>query len=348
MTDKAAHTATLRWRSPDRTPSCIEVWPAGAERAGVMPLACGTGHETQQVVLSGLQPETRYAYRVHAGEVGDAAIPRRAAQVYEFMTGSPIDGTRHFAVMGDSHGNRPVIQGLLAHALQTRPSLDFLLHVGDAVNDGSVAGSWSKEFVEPARAFLSAAPMRLAMGNHDKGVPPPFLAPGDAHTVFPTVLSFTSGSTFILVADTNQDFSVGSPQHRDLEQRLSAPEAVAATWRFVAFHHAPFVAGWGTCDGYDGEPKVREVLVPLLTRHGVDVVFNGHVHGYERGTWQGVTYVSSGGGGGALDHACVAWPHIAVARYVHHILGVDVADTHLAVTAWALDGTVLDRFEMQK
>ena len=108
------------------------------------------------------------------------------------------------------------------------------------------------------------------------------------------------------------------------------------------------MASWGSCHGYDGDSDVREHLVPLLSQRRVDVVFNGHMHGYERGEWQGVTYVTTGGGGGALDQGCTAWPHIVVSSFVHHMLGVDIEGKRLSVTARALDGTVIDRFAFEK
>ena len=60
-----------------------------------------------------------------------------------------------------------------------------------------------------------------------------------------------------------------------------------------------------------GDPRVR-ALVPLYDRHGVDIVWNGHIHSYER-TWplrgeravgartRAPTYMITGGGGGSLE-----------------------------------------------
>jgi acid phosphatase type 7 len=354
MTDKAADSAALLWQSPAESTSCIEYWQEGAEVTGTPQSACVPRNEVQQVVLGGLQAETQYAYRVTSaggasdskaaadGETNESA--RNKDKVFQFRTGSRLERSIHFAVMGDSHGNQEVLQPLLTRTLHDRPNLDFLLQVGDAVDDGSVAGVWYTDFIDPARDFLAAVPVHVAMGNHDKGVSPPFQIPAPVNGVE----SFLSGNAFVVLANSNQDFSPDGKQFHDLEQRLASPEARAATWRFVAFHHPPFAAGWGSCDGYDGDTDVREILVPLMTRYGVDVVFNGHVHGYERGVWQGVTYVTTGGGGGSLDHACTSWPHIVVTSYVHHVLSVDVEGMHLSVTARGLDGTAIDQFELDQ
>jgi acid phosphatase type 7 len=352
MTDKAADTAALLWQSPGDSAACIDYWQVGPDGTGKPQSACALKDEVQRMVLSGLQRDTPYAYRVYVQVVDNAAGSGKANardknKVYQFRTGSGLDQARHFAVMGDSHGNQEVLRGLLTRIIQDRPDLDFLLHAGDAVDDGSVAGSWTTDFMDPARTFLAAVPVHLAMGNHEKGTLPPFLLPS-ASGADPTVDSFVSGNIFVVLANSNEDFSPGSRQFQDLEQRLSSPEAQAATWRFAVFHHPPFAAGWGSCDGYDGDSDARQILVPLLTRYGVDMVFNGHVHGYERGEWLGVTYVTTGGGGGSLDHACTSWPHIVVSSYVHHALSVDVVGNHLSVIARALDGTVIDQLELDK
>ncbi|MCK4236104.1 MAG: metallophosphoesterase [Candidatus Krumholzibacteria bacterium] len=50
--------------------------------------------------------------------------------------------------------------------------------------------------------------------------------------------------------------------------------------RFIAaiFHHPPISTGPHTED----EMGLRKTIVPLFERYGVDVVFNGHDHIYER------------------------------------------------------------------
>ena len=65
-------------------------------------------------------------------------------------------------------------------------------------------------------------------------------------------------------------------------------------------HQHPYAQGWGSCDHYQGERTLREYLVPLAAENRVDVIFSGHVHGWERGVDRGVTLVTTGGGGGSL------------------------------------------------
>ena len=103
----------------------------------------------------------------------------------------------------------------------------------------------------------------------------------------------------------------------------------------------------GPCD-YDGDVDVREYLVPLMETYGVDVVFNGHTHGYERGELNGVYYIIAGGGGGGLDYFCQDWPHVAVSQYIHHYVTVDIDGASLTLEAHRTDGSIFDTFSVLK
>ncbi len=50
-----------------------------------------------------------------------------------------------------------------------------------------------------------------------------------------------------------------------------------ARWKFVGFHHP----GFNSSKAHFNEQRMR-VLAPLFEEYGVDIVFNGHVHNYQR------------------------------------------------------------------
>ena len=65
-------------------------------------------------------------------------------------------------------------------------------------------------------------------------------------------------------------------------------------WKIVFFHHPLYSSG----DRHGSDIRLREVLEPLLLKHNVSVVFNGHDHFYERvKPQQGITYFVVGSGG---------------------------------------------------
>ena len=53
--------------------------------------------------------------------------------------------------------------------------------------------------------------------------------------------------------------------------------ATHATWKFVVFHHPPF----NSSRAHYAEQQMR-LISDILEHRGVDVVFNGHVHNYQR------------------------------------------------------------------
>ena len=65
-------------------------------------------------------------------------------------------------------------------------------------------------------------------------------------------------------------------------------------WKIAFFHHPPFSSG----GRHGSDEKMREALHPLFIKHGIDVVFTGHDHFYERIKPQdGITYFVAGAGG---------------------------------------------------
>ena len=107
----------------------------------------------------------------------------------------------------------------------------------------------------------------------------------------------------MLFLDSNWPMKRGSAQYAWLEGELAGS---TAPWKFVVCHHPPFTSGPHGKEGRDGTPKeapireLREYVIPLLEKHGVTMVFTGHDHLYERSEKGGITYITTGGGGGPL------------------------------------------------
>jgi 3',5'-cyclic AMP phosphodiesterase CpdA len=90
--------------------------------------------------------------------------------------------------------------------------------------------------------------------------------------------AFDYGGAHWTVLDTNAYADWTDPELRAwLERDLTSDAARTATWRFVAFHQPPFHTGKAHAD----EQRTR-VLVDLFEKAGVDLVFCGHVHNYQR------------------------------------------------------------------
>lgn len=88
--------------------------------------------------------------------------------------------------------------------------------------------------------------------------------------------SFDYGDAHWTVLDTNPYADWTDPALRAWLSRDLA-SARGAAWRFVAFHQPPFHSS----DAHSDEQRTR-VLAPLFEEHRVDIVFNGHIHNYQR------------------------------------------------------------------
>lgn len=95
----------------------------------------------------------------------------------------------------------------------------------------------------------------------------------------------------VLEVDGYESVAPDSWQYWWLENDLSR---VTKTWKFVFFHIPLYSCG--LLGGPDLE--ARAALHPLFREHGVDIVFNGHSHNYQRHVVDGVTYIVTGGGAG--------------------------------------------------
>jgi 3',5'-cyclic AMP phosphodiesterase CpdA len=100
-------------------------------------------------------------------------------------------------------------------------------------------------------------------------------ASGDAYPRMANY-SFDYGSTHWLVLDSNYYADWSDEKLRAwVEQDLSG--AKNATWKFVAFHHPPFHSS-----KQHQEEQYMRVLCEVFEKHGVNIVFSGHVHNYQR------------------------------------------------------------------
>jgi hypothetical protein len=79
----------------------------------------------------------------------------------------------------------------------------------------------------------------------------------------------------------------------------------------------------------------------------VDLVICGHEHAYTRGTTNGVVYVVSGGGGGALDTQRVAfWPHVKVEYSQYHFDIMSVNGRRMTWETYDSGNRLLDEFTL--
>jgi acid phosphatase type 7 len=294
------------------------------------------------VKLTGLKPGKRYSYRILRGK-------ERVSDDFEFRATPRDASTFRFAVMGDfGAGTKGQMQ--VAKLLEKSPA-ELVLLTGDLIYGRGEEEHYDKRFFEPYRRSLRRMTFWPALGNHDVGtkdgaallaifdVPmngPAGLQPGRNY-------SFDYGNAHIVSIDSNASARVlqdviGPWMERDLK-------ASRQPWKFVFFHHPPYSSA-----AHGENTKTKNTLVPIFQRAGVDIVFCGHDHSYERTkSMEGVIYVVSGNGGQRLyEHKN---PHDYTAKFYnakHGLTEVEIEGGKLVLRHVNVDGEEIDRLELTK
>lgn len=298
------------------------------------------------VRLTGLPASSAVFYRIvpARGEPSGPASATHRAQL-DRGPGAPVT----FAVVGDTQDQCGAWGGLAERIRAERPA--FVLHVGDIVEEGNELGRWRSEFFAPARRLFATTPVWAVLGNHEADSPLYYRYFGGPPPGWRQ--SFVFGDAECFLVDSERDLSPGSEQYVWLDRALARS---GAGWRFVAVHRPPFTSdrdeygdtARGGCP--EGDPRTRP-LVPLLEAHGVDVLFCGHVHAYERSQPvrdgrvddDGVVYVQTGGGGGRLEESADtrSW-HAAALRRCHHYVTVSLQGETMELRAYDAGGGLFD------
>jgi hypothetical protein len=192
-----------------------------------------------------------------------------------------------FAIIGDSgtgSSSQYAVASKLAESRTMFP-YEFVLMLGDNLYGGSGPKDFEQKFERPYKPLLDAGVRFYAsLGNHDnpnERFYKPFNMNGERFYTFkpkPGVRIFALDSNYM-----------DKPQLDWLEKELAAS---GSDWKICFFHHPLYSSG----GAHGSDLQLRALLEPLFLKHGVDVVFAGHDHFYERIKPQnGIYYFVSGG-----------------------------------------------------
>ncbi|MGC9034797.1 MAG: metallophosphoesterase [Verrucomicrobiia bacterium] len=251
--------------------------------------------------ITGLEPDTRYYYAVYDGDI--RLTP--SDDSYSFRT-PPHCGTQkpiRFWVVGDSGTARKmqylVYKSAFRQAQKEGKMFDFIIHVGDiAYMNGKDMEFQTRHFNMYAEALRNLV-CWTTLGNHegyscksDKGIGPYY----DAH-ILPTkgeaggvpsgtesYYSFDWGRVHFICLDSfDMNRKTNAPMAQWLKKDLEKTKKDGKSDWIVAFFHHPAYT-MGSHDGIKEKEmlEMRRYIMPILEQGGVDVVFTGHSHTYER------------------------------------------------------------------
>ncbi len=352
LAEATTDSIVIAWSTAGSGLGSVEYW-TGAAPIEVRFEAAST--RRHRVEIDGLSPGTIYGYRVVMGET---AVTQGGTFATSRAAGDP---RLRFVAFGDSGSGEANQSAVASRIREANP--DLAIHTGDLIYENGEAENFDPRYFIPYADPIDRIPFYAALGNHDVRTlnGQPFLdalhLPHNNPAGTERYYSFDAAHAHFIAIDSNQSVAPGSPMRAWLAADLARP----AAWKFVFFHHPPFSSALHTSD-----LDLRRELEPLFIAGGVDVVFNGHDHVYER-TFPllngnpvnaaeepdyvrpaGVVYVVTGGGGRPLYARTQFNAFTAHFASVYHLVRVDLQDNTLALTAVRSDGIEFDSMTITK
>jgi len=345
-TDNLAHTIVVTW-STTGSGSGDNVYYRNSSSqykystAGSHHTYSGSSLYVHDVLLSGLSPETTY-YFICGGTGGNST--ERAFHTAP-TTSSPIT----FVAGGDSQTNGAPREQVSRMMATYNPS--FVLRTGDYCESDTIS-EWSSWLADVENHWIGSngltIPLIGAIGNHEgsrNNYYGQFNFPGNEMWY-----SLNWGSDLHIIVLSSENAITGE-QLTWLKQDLAANQD--AKWKVVLFHQPPYSSGL-----HGSSTSIRNAWCPLFDQYGVDLVFNGHDHDYERSkpiynqaivpdATDGTTYIVGGGWGAPLRSVGTNW-WTAYSRSIHHFMVVKIDGNTLNLTAYDQYAVRFDSVQWQK
>ena len=248
-------------------------------------------------------------------------------------------GSVKFAVIGDM-GTGDSRQFDVANQMarfHTKFPFDRVLMAGDNIYGGQGPQDLAQKFATPYKALLDkGVKFYASLGNHDD--------PGNYR--YPlwnmSALYYTHATKNVrfFALDTNR---VDQKELTWLENELKNAKE---DWKICYFHH-PLYSDGGT---HGSAVELRVLLEPLFVTYGVNVVFAGHDHIYERITPQKGIYHFVEGASGALRKGDTRRSAMTAAAYDQDssFMLVEIDGDKLSFQAISRTGTTVDSGTIQR
>lgn len=232
-----------------------------------------SGFYSNQCTMTGLEPDTRYAYQLVNGE--------ETSEIYTFKTAKSgafkflFAGDPQLGASGNVTNDKNGWAKTLKAAVEKVPDAAFLLSAGDQVNTNNDEAQYSA-YLEQAQLY--SLPVATVVGNHDSGsnsYDQHFNVPNESDkgkTAASADYWFRYGNTLFLVLNVN---NMSTAEHQSF-MKYAISQNTDAAWKVVAMHHSVYsVANHATENDI---LQRRNELVPVFKALDIDVVLQGHDH----------------------------------------------------------------------
>ncbi len=256
-----------------------------------------------------------------------------------------------FAVIGDTgtgdEAQRSVARQMIKQREKT--AFDFVLMLGDNIYETGDPKYIKPRFEDPYKSLLDAGVKFYAvLGNHDiiKG------------TEFQTKYSnFNMGGKRYYNFTKAGESDKNSIEFFALDTNLMTPQQLAwlegalkeskARWKVAFCHHSIY----SSSKMHKPYVELRNQLEPLYVKYGVNVVFAGHAHSYERVKPQkGVHYFTEGASGEIKRNTLRRDSPLfdAGEDMVNSFLIVEASENEMKVEAISAEGKSIDSYTIKR
>ncbi|MDB6138151.1 MAG: hypothetical protein JWO94_1223, partial [Verrucomicrobiaceae bacterium] len=290
---KASPTAmTVRWRSSLSVIGRVRYGPSAANlTASVDEAAATTEHEIR---LTGLLAANTYFYSV--GSAADTLLGDATTSFTTPPVAGPAVPTRVW-VLGDA-GTSSASQSAVRDAFYNwtgSRTPDMVLQLGDNAYNSGLDSEFQTAVFDMYSAMLRKAPFWSCLGNHETNQATTFV---DTYPYF-NIYSFPTGGECGGVASGTEHYyswDYGNIHFISLDSMTGGRSSTGAqatwltndlasttaTWIVCIFHHPPYTKGSHNSDTETELIEMRQNILPILEKGGVDLVLSGHSHCYER------------------------------------------------------------------
>jgi 3',5'-cyclic AMP phosphodiesterase CpdA len=296
----SAHSTTIRWQTS--TPQTASLHYGMSPNTLPFVIKDTIVNTEHIVTLENLLPYTRYFYAIDSVETSPKELQNQYVRTFPIAGTTPK--TRIWAT-GDC-GNASVNQVMNMRQQQqylNQEAADVWLLLGDNAYESGYYAEYQRNFFDIFSSILPHTPLFPAPGNHEYAGNSDrqndhaiayydvFSLPSEgecggtpSHTE--SFYSYNYGGIHFLSLDSygREDSSTRlydtlGAQVQWIKQDLAASKE---KWKIAYWHHPPYTKGSHNSDTEDELIQIRQNLLQILERYGVDLVLCGHSHSYER------------------------------------------------------------------
>jgi 3',5'-cyclic AMP phosphodiesterase CpdA len=367
-TDQLAATPQVQYAIASANPEFINTAATAAAKAAALDIGNGKTVAVYRANLEGMKPSTHYLYRVgdgkNWGEWNGCHTANDGIQKFKFIyVGDAQNDIR-------SRWSR-VIQAAYAKA----PKAAFVIHAGDLVSEGYKDNLWGEWY--DSMGFIAANVPTLAVpGNHELEKPAgtaktdtlpliwkqqfsypqngPDIADNESYFFDYQGVRFISLNVNLMENEKNAD-AVRPMVEKEVAWLEKALKNNPNHWT-VVFQHQ----GLYSMASNRNYVKMREALLPLYDKYGVDLVLQGHDHLYARSQKLAGGKIVAPDAPGTVYMISVSGPKMyevdhrfepLMAKVIPHtqmFQVIDVDGDRMTLHAYSSEGEQLDGFQLEK